>query len=253
TNIIALRLTSRIALCDHWAMMIDTHEQEDAAAEAAADPAVLRAEKRLRCLEEIAEIGMALIRALRPSAEAEDVAAEVAGSPRRRDPVDHYASLSRTLRLTFALEAKTDQDLIELKADVTHIRQRERRLAAWSQAAAADESGGSRRAEVRRCARAAADREAESPEQLDNFYLAIEQRLAEDIAYSGIEARPLRESVERLCLDVCLYPDWRRWTGSGWSEEIWVGPQQTGRQRYSRFGHSSPRPIWGDKPDHDLE
>jgi hypothetical protein len=234
-------------------MMIESLTPTDADADAAVQPAILRAEKRLRLLEEIADIGMEMIRALRPNAETADVAAADGGSAKRRDPVARYASLSRTLRLTFTLEAKTDQELIELQADLTHTRRREHRVAAWSATAAGDARDGNRRDEVRRCVRAAADREAESPEQLDDFHLAIEQRLTEDVSYAGIEARPLRESVERLCLDVCLYPDWRRWTGSGWSEEVWVGQQPTPRQRYSRFGHSSPRPIWGDEDPHDLE
>ncbi len=62
-------------------------------------------------LEELAEIGMELVRALRPGADGVAEGAEVCGSPKRRDPVEQYASLSRSLRLTFALEAKTDEAL----------------------------------------------------------------------------------------------------------------------------------------------
>ena len=62
----------------------------------APDPSILRAERRLRLLEELAEIGMELVRALKPRAEA----AETAGG---KDPADAFAPLSRAIRLTLAL------------------------------------------------------------------------------------------------------------------------------------------------------
>ncbi len=235
-------------------MTIHTLSLPDQDAELATDPAVVRAERRLRLLEEIADIGMELVRALRTGAEA---AAEPAvadcGSTKRRDPVDQYASLSRSLRLTFALEAKADEELAGLKADLSQTRQRERRVAGWSAGARNDERCANRRDQVRRSLRQAAESEAESPEQLDNFFLAIEQRLAEDPAYADLEARPLREIVERLCHDLHLYPNWTRWTGAGWSDQGCVPSSVNSRPRYSRFGHSSPRPIWGDDDPHDLE
>jgi hypothetical protein len=242
-----------IAVCDHSAMMIDTLSPQAHDADEAMHPAVLRAERRLRLLEEIADIGMELIRALRPSAEADETSASDGVPAKRRDPVHQYASLSRSLRLTFALEARTDEALAELKADLSHTRQRERRVAAWSATAASDERCANRRDQVRRSLREAAESEAESPEQLDDFLLAIEQRLAEDPAYADLEARPLREIVERLCHDIHLYPNWTRWTGAGWSDQGCVPSSINGRPRYSRFGHSSPRPIWGDDDPHELE
>lgn len=235
-------------------MMIDTLALPEQDAELATHPAVLRAERRLRLLEELADIGMDLVRALRPDAEAAagDAARETARTEshpaKRRDPVDLYANVSRAVRLTLALEARTDAALTELKADLSQTRQREQRVAAWSADAAVDERGASRRDQVRRCLRTAAETEAESPEQLDDFFLAIEQRLAEDPAYADLDDRPLREIVERLCFDLHIYPNWTRWTGAGWTAH---GPQA--RPRYSRFGHSSPRPIWGDDDPHDLE
>ncbi len=167
--------------------------------------------------------------------------------------MDRYASLSRSLRLTFALEAKADEELAGLRADLSQTRQRERRVAAWSAGTKSDERCANRRDRVRVSLREAAESEAESPEQLDNFFLAIEQRLAEDPAYADLEARPLREIVERLCHDLHLYPNWTRWTGAGWSDQGCVPSSVNSRPRYSRFGHSSPRPIWGDDDPHDLE
>ncbi len=234
-------------------VMIDTLSPPAQDAEEAMHPAVLRAERRLRLLEELADIGMELVRALRPSVEAPESAAAESPSGKRRDPVDRYASLSRSLRLTFALEARTDEALVELKDDLSQTRQREQRVAGWSAGARNDERCANRRDQVRRSLREAAESEAESPEQLDDFFLAIEQRLAEDRAYADLDARPLREIVERLCHDLHLYPNWTRWTGVGWSDHGCVPSSINSRPRYSRFGHSSARPIWGDDDLHDLE
>jgi hypothetical protein len=240
-------------------MMIDTHAVDDAAADLADDPAVLRAERRLRILEEMTEIGMRMLRALETDGEAKASEASATGSSgKRRDPVDHYASLTRSLRLTLKLEAETDEALAALKDDLTETRQRQRRLAAWSSPKRAGERSGvrgdpQRRETVRQCLRVVAERESESEEQLDHFFLAIEQRLAEDPAYADLDAAPLRQILERLCFDLNINPDWTAWTGSGWNCEGLPrhGPQA--RPRYSRFGHTSSRPIWDDEPSHDLE
>ena len=225
-------------------MMIDTLKLEDGAL--ADDPAVARAERRLRLLEELAEIGMELVRALRPAAEAAE-----ASDPRPakgRDPVEQYASLSRSLRLTFALEAKTDEALAQLRAGVSQIRQRERVEREQFARAAAEKRQVARIDHVRNCVTPLFEAEAETPEQLDDFYSAIEQRLEEDPAYDDLDASPLREIVERLCVDLCLNPDWSRWTGEGWSAE-----DRPSRPRCSRFNQPSSRPIWDDQPSHDLE
>jgi hypothetical protein len=238
-------------------MMIDTLTLEDCDAELENHPAVLRAERRLKLLEEMAEIGMRLMRALPAAGDAPET--QASPSAKRRDPVDYYASLSRSLRMTLTLEAKTDEELVALKDDLSHSRQRQKRLAAWSKPAkerGARSSNGcdqDRREQVRHCLRDAAEREAESPEQLDDFFLAIEQRLAEDPAYANLDAAPLRQIVEQLCFNLNINPDWTAWTGSGWNGDRLPrhGPQA--RPRYSRFGHTSSRPIWDDEPAHDLE
>jgi hypothetical protein len=234
-------------------MLIKTLIPADADADLADDPAVLRAERRLRILEEMTEIGLRLLRALETDGEAKaSEASATSSSGKRRDPVDHYASLPRSLRLTLKLEAETDEALAALKEDLSRTRQRQRRLAAWS-TPPANARGASRRETVRQCLRIVAERESESEEQLDHFFLAIEQRLAEDPAYADLDAAPLRQILERLCFDLNINPDWTAWTGSGWTCEGLPrhGPQA--RPRYSRFGHTSSKPIWDDEDPHDLE
>ncbi len=76
-------------------------------------------------LRELAELGMDLTRALvRQSAAPPEAseAPETSPAPRaapRRDPADAFARLSRAVRLTLALEAKTDDDLAALRAGPT--------------------------------------------------------------------------------------------------------------------------------------
>jgi len=73
-------------------------------AEDALDPAAQRAERRLALLEEMAAIGMRILRRL------DD---DRASDP---DSVDAFARISRAVRLTLALEEKTDRFLADLRA-----------------------------------------------------------------------------------------------------------------------------------------
>jgi hypothetical protein len=107
-------------------------ERDDAVA---ADPRIARAEQRLAMLQELSELGMAMTRRLaRRAPTAPDAAvdppapAEAAGrassarpTPNaapgpRHDPADSFAKLSRAIRLTVALETRTDDDLAALRA-----------------------------------------------------------------------------------------------------------------------------------------
>jgi hypothetical protein len=100
---------------------------------AASDARIARAEQRLAMLREMAEIGMAMTRALgrraleAPDDDAEAEAAEIANpkaTPKaasravpgpRHDPAESFARLTRAVRLTLAFEAKTDDQLAALR------------------------------------------------------------------------------------------------------------------------------------------
>jgi hypothetical protein len=87
------------------------------AAAEALDAAILRAERRLRLLEERAEIGMDLARALHREALAEPAklsSGDLAGA---------FAKLSRAIRLTLALAARTDEALRALRAEAESERE----------------------------------------------------------------------------------------------------------------------------------
>jgi hypothetical protein len=193
----------------------------DAASAEAPDPAIARAERRLRKLDELSEIGMELARDLRREATAAANPAESATSetPVSGDRANAFARLSRAIRLTLALEARIDEALRALRAGVVAERE-ERRLEAGRHAAA--EAAARRKAHgerVQSLVIEAAEREIEDGEALFGVFEALEERLEEDEAYKDLERLPLRETVERLCADLQLTPDWSRWDGEGWTPE----------------------------------
>jgi len=207
-------------------------------------PAVLRAEQRLAMLREISEIGMELTRSLARRVQAEEAAgtgdqaiAENANPP-PFDPSDAFARLSRAVRLTLALEARAEEALRALLAGeraATEAR-REARVAREKHAAETRTQDAWERIEdlVER----EIERTAENEEDFYNLVFALEQRLDENQAYHDLENRPLGETVEWLCRDLCLSPDWRRWTGEGWLED-----ETPRRHRFSPFNTPSRKPL----------
>src|SRR5271154_6604138 len=70
--------------------------------------AIAAAEARLEALGEVLEMGMALARSLaHPGGETPQ--------GRRRDPIGAFVKVSRCIRLTIALQARLDDDLIALR------------------------------------------------------------------------------------------------------------------------------------------
>lgn len=64
--------------------------------------------------------------------------------------------------------------------------------------------------------------------------IALEERLRDDDGYETLEDRPFEETIDRLCVDLCLSPDWWRWAREGRLEDgtPW-------RSRYSEFSAPS--------------
>jgi hypothetical protein len=182
-----------------------------------AAPAIARAERRLAILGRLAELGMQIAEALTKRAVSEPKDPEP-----KHDAGRSFAYVSRAVRLTVALEAKIEQDLAAL---------REGRGAA----APADEDDpvwrfpedplglkerdhpSAHRNRIRDNVWDAINHETAitdllpSHEVLDNLH----ERLTEGERYDSLLFRPLRESVEAICKDLELTPDWSRWTEDG--------------------------------------
>jgi hypothetical protein len=177
------------------------------------DPAIARAERRLRLLQELSEIGMDLARALhREALAAEPAAPETPAA----DPAGAFARLSRAIRLTLALEARTDETLRSLRSGLAAEGEAARVEASRRAQADATARREARRKTVQTLVMEAAEREIEDGEALFGVFGALEERLDEDGAYEHLERLPLRETVERLCADLQLTPDWTRWDGEAW-------------------------------------
>jgi hypothetical protein len=214
-------------------------DPDSPAADETPDPSVLRAERRLRLLEELTEIGMELTRALRPSAaEAREDLSDDKAQAKGRDPADAFARLSRAVRLTLALEARTDQELRDLKAGIVRVRENEHAKAAEHAEHAAHIDRLTRKAEVSYLVANIAEAEIGDGDEWENLCAALEERLEEDAAYEDCDKWPLRETVERLCKDLALSPDWSRWAGEDLSLD-----DANGRSFFSPFRAPSPIPL----------
>jgi hypothetical protein len=208
---------------------------DDATSAEAPDPAILRAERRLRMLEELADIGMNLARALERQALAAADPAEPAAPDASADPAGAYARISRAVRLTLALEARTDEALRALRAGVaaeSEVRRDQARRRATAETVARRQA---RQETVERLVCEAAEREIEDDQAMYGVLKALEERLDDDPTYVDLARLPLRETVERLCADLQLTPDWSRWEGEGWTpEEPFFRPKASIWRRPSR-------------------
>jgi hypothetical protein len=236
-------------------------------ADAAADPAILLAEEHLRVLAELRACGMEMARTLaeRAALDLHSAKALIAHtesedkyglSPRypvpMQDPASTFAKISRAIRLTLALEAKTAERLRALRAGVIQERETRRAEKAKGAEPATEDRHAVAKKKVHDIVLQAINAEdTDDAEESFGVWEALEERLELDDAYAKLEDRPLREVVEQLCADLCIEVDWSRWTGEGWAPIAFPF-----RSKFSPFKTPSrttilsPPPIggWGPGP-----
>jgi hypothetical protein len=177
--------------------------------------AIARAEWRLATLQELAEIGMALTRDL--ARQAAEPPAEDKAAP-RRDPGDGFARLSRAIRLTLALHARTDGELAQLHAGVAIEVERRREAVAIRDQQTARKRSADHRAKVRREVETAFDIEfGEQDSRRGAFCRSLDDCLLYHERFADLESMTLTEAVRGLCAELGLAPDWSRWTEDGWT------------------------------------
>jgi len=204
---------------------------------------VARVERRLRMLDDLAEMAMKLASRVTERALAGDpAAAKTAEGDALPDlAAEHLAKLSRAVRLTLDLAGRLEETLRGLRAGEIAVRAVRRQ----------ESEDRASRTEMARTA-AARDKvaeqvamvvfsESESERDCDDLLEALEERLTDDVAYIDAEDEPLREVVERLCADLGLKPDWSRWTDEGWPER----PEDVFKIRapWSPFSQVSRKPV----------
>ncbi len=200
-------------------------------------------EQRLAMLRRLAELAMAL---------AEDVVARALAAPPdadpRRDPAQSFAQASRAVRLTLSLEARFEQDLAALRVG-------ERAAAAAAEQAARGPGAADARAQdsarllaqrqrIRKSVCEVMNREIEDLAPASELLDDLHERLIESEHYDRFLYRPLRESVEAICADLGLTPDWSLWTEDGfprdplntrWDHIWWPNAERTQARRLTRL------------------
>jgi hypothetical protein len=216
--------------------------EEPAAAVEAAPCAPAWAEEHLEVLRDIRDMGMTLARTLTRQvvrqAEADEALAEagegVSEPPRRVaaiDPALSFSRISRAVRLTLALEARTHQ-AIEDRArrglvanddgsdnggsdgpiDYEGIK---RKLAPKIHAIIHGECDYQARRVVEETIEAACD----DLDDVDRLKEELKERLEEDEVFADRGTWPIGETISLICQDLGLTPDWDRWENQGWARK----------------------------------
>jgi hypothetical protein len=196
--------------------------------------AIARAERQLRTLEVIGEIGMRLMRKLAdpPAANAPPA-----------DPAGDFAKLSRAVRLSIALERHVEEDLFAALTNRMTVRTAQRKAVERVTGEADEASSQDAKDRVAGQIGAAIVREVEGEAERGERYAAMIERLDYDEAYDDVRDRPLRDAVEQLCGDLGLAPDWSDWTDAGWPETAAARVGPGARPLFSPFSRPSPAPI----------
>jgi hypothetical protein len=203
---------------------------------------VARVERRLRMLDDLAEMAMKLASRVTERALAEDPAAAkaAAGDAPADRAADDLAKLSRAVRLTLDLAGRLEETLRRLRAGEITARaiRRQEGEATATRAQMAREIGA--RGKVAGQVATVIFSESESERECEDLLDALEERLSNDAAYIDAADMPLREVVERLCADLGLQPDWSGWTDDGWPEPADVFEA---RPPWSPFSQVGRKPL----------
>ena len=168
-------------------------------------------------------------------------AAKAADAAASTYAADDLAKLSRAVRLTLDLAGRLEETLRALRAGEATVRAAHRKTREANDNRAAIKRSEVVENQVREQVAMAIARESESETESSDLLDALEERLADDIAYVFVGDTPLRETVERLCKDLGLSPDWSGWTEDGWP----VTPSDSfpPREPWSPFNRVSRKPV----------
>ena len=184
-----------------------THENPiDAATES-------RAERHLRLLQELAEMGMDIARAVRAEAVAQDDGQERTPSRFGRGDLGlMYSRIARAVRQTLALEAHVAED-----AGKARVEQERRRVNV------AQLVFQQRQEDIRDFVARAIEADAVERNALDGdverLLDDLDERLEDGRYDDALADAPIAELVARICDDLGITPDWRIWNDQDWAIE----------------------------------
>ena len=203
--------------------------------------------EHLEVLRDLRDMGMQLARNLtrqvvaqseaRAAAdEARAEAGEVACEPPRRaapiDPALSFSRISRAVRLTLALEARThraieDAGRASAKAGAANDDEDDDRSVASD--GSIDYAGISRQIQarvngpedyhVRRAVEETIEAAFDDPDDQERLKEELTERLEEDEAFSDRFTWPIGETIALICQDLGLEPDWDRWETRPWARQ----------------------------------
>ena len=194
----------------------------DPAPEPAEDPAVARAERRLALLQEMAEIGMRMLRRLDDNRAGDAESAEA------------FARISRAVRLTLALEEKTDRFLAELLTGPQPEDQAREPVDDALQAFERRKTAlRERKANAFDLLVAVSESEGESLESAEKLFDAVAETI--DEAESAVRGElPLPPMIEGVCARLGLGPELSRRVAEGWRAGYLAG-----RPRFNPWASST--------------
>jgi len=174
--------------------------------------AIARAERRLAMLRRLADLGMQLAEELAGRAVSSSDRAEP-----KHDPAESFARISRAVRLTLALEARFEQELAALRAGDAAAAPTVDPYPRppFDDPAKKKDHPSAHRNRIRDNVWDVMNHEVTDIYPAHEILDDLHERLTEGERYDSFLYRPLRESVEAICQDLGLTPDWSRWTEDG--------------------------------------
>jgi hypothetical protein len=212
--------------------MEQAHFTPSSAGPAPNDPFLDRPEAdlawKLPMLRELAELGMDMARDVRARAVAEPKPEPAPDRPatadgRINEPAKAdgetdslaraFARLSRSVRMTLALHTKLIEDY--RRSDEERAAERTRRAAA-----ARDAHRDTQMDKVTRVAEATIDAETgEDWNEREDLHDKLSECLKDFDDYADLGNRSIGEIIARICRDLGLKPDWRRWVDASWAKQ----------------------------------
>ena len=165
----------------------------------AADPARDRAERHLRTLQELAEIGMGLAREV--ARQASDQTAETPSAP---DFALAFSRIARAVRQTVALEARLAEGRQTGETGRAALAVSDR----WRSAR--------RRRQVKELVGEIIEAEA-TEFDAERLYDDLDDRMEEGDEDADFADRPIGELVARICRDLGVTPDWSLFEDDDWA------------------------------------
>ena len=188
----------------------------DTPSQHASDPIAARAERQMRVMAQLSEIGLGLARRLQ-----EQVCGGGASVALLGDAALTYSRIARTVRQCIALEARIDEALRDWLS-LSDAERAERRVAAVAKAAEAEaraEAQLENANETERLSERGVEPErGERPERAERFWAD---------SYVIEDEGSFVEIVNKVCRDLGVTPDWSAWSEDGPGDQV-VKPDRAG-------------------------